>query len=182
MNATPDLAAISRQLTAAVRNIPDWPKPGIQFKDITPILSEPRLLALAVEALAAPFENEGITKVMGIEARGFILGAAVAQRLGAGFIPVRKRGKLPYRTVRQEYALEYGTDEIEMHVDALHAHDRVLIHDDVIATGGTATAAYKLAAQMGGEVVAFAFLVELGFLNGRDVLGSEARVHSVLSY
>ena len=171
---------IVAELEQAVRTIPDFPKPGIQFKDITPILSDPVLLCQAVEALAAPYLDDEITKVIGIEARGFILGAMLAQFLGAGFVPVRKRGKLPYETVAVEYELEYGTDAIEMHVDALEPTDRVLIHDDVIATGGTAAACYRLAQHSGAEVVGYAFLMELGFLQGRRVLKHGLRVHSVL--
>ncbi len=171
---------IVAELEQAVRTIPDFPKPGIQFKDITPILSDPVLLHQAVEALAAPFRDDGITKVVGIEARGFILGPMLAQFLGAGFVPVRKRGKLPYETVAVEYKLEYGTDVIEMHVDAIEPTDRVLIHDDVIATGGTASACYRLASGFGAEVVGYAFLMELTFLQGRRVLKDGLRVHSVL--
>ena len=171
---------IVAELEQAVRTISDFPKPGIQFKDITPILSDPVLLHQAVEALAEPFLDEEITKVIGIEARGFILGAMLAQFLGAGFVPVRKRGKLPYQTVAAEYKLEYGTDVIEMHVDAIEPDDRVLIHDDVIATGGTASACYRLASGFGAEVVGYAFLMELTFLQGRRVLKDGLRVHSVL--
>ncbi len=171
---------IVASLEQAVRTIPDFPKPGIQFKDITPILSDPVLLNQVVEALAAPFVNEGITKVIGIEARGFILGAMLAHRLNAGFVPVRKYGKLPYETVSVEYELEYGTDAIEMHIDAIDPDDRVLIHDDVIATGGTAAACYDLAHHSGAEVVGYAFLMELAFLNGRAVLKEGLPVHSVL--
>ncbi len=171
---------IVASLEQAVRTIPDFPKPGIQFKDITPILSDPELLNQVVEALAAPFMDDGITKVIGIEARGFILGAMLAHRLGAGFVPVRKRGKLPYETVSVEYELEYGTDAIEMHIDAIAPDDRVLIHDDVIATGGTAAACYDLAHHSGAEVVGYAFLMELAFLNGRTVLKEGLPVHSVL--
>ncbi len=171
---------IVAQLEQAVRTIPDFPKPGIQFKDITPILGDPVLLCQAVEALGAPYLDDGITKVIGIEARGFILGAMLAQFLGAGFVPVRKRGKLPYETVAVEYELEYGTDVIEMHVDAIEPTDRVLIHDDVIATGGTASACYRLASGSGAEVVGYAFLMELTFLQGRRVLKDGLRVHSVL--
>ena len=171
---------IVAQLEQAVRTIPDFPKPGIQFKDITPILGDPVLLRQAVEALGAPYLDDEITKVIGIEARGFILGAMLAQFLGAGFVPVRKRGKLPYKTVAVEYELEYGTDAIEMHVDAIEAHDRVLIHDDVIATGGTAAACYRLTQHSGAEVVGYSFLMEVGFLQGRRVLKDGLRVHSVL--
>ena len=166
----------------AVRNIPDYPKPGIQFKDITPILLDYQLMAQAVEELAEPFLKDGITKVLGIEARGFILGAALAQRLKAGFVPVRKKGKLPYITIGAHYALEYGHDTIEMHIDAIQPQDRVLIHDDVIATGGTAAAAYEIAKKVGADVVGYSFLVELAFLNGRRALDGNLRVHSVLTY
>jgi len=171
---------IVAQLEQAVRTIPDFPRPGIQFKDITPILGDPVLLCQAVEALGAPYLDDEITKVIGIEARGFILGAMLAQFLGAGFVPVRKRGKLPYKIVAVEYELEYGADAIEMHVDAIEPHDRVLIHDDVIATGGTAAACYRLAQHSGAEVVGYSFLMELGFLQGRRVLKDGLRVHSVL--
>ncbi len=167
-------------LDHAVRTVLDFPKPGIQFKDITPLLSDPALLRRSITALAAPFESDGVTKVIGIEARGFILGAMLAHQLGAGFVPVRKHGKLPYTTVAEEYALEYGTDRIEMHVDAVRPGDRVLIHDDVIATGGTAAACYRLATHSGAEVVGFAFLLELTFLNGRDALPDHVPIHAVL--
>ncbi|HET6567077.1 MAG TPA: adenine phosphoribosyltransferase [Rhodothermales bacterium] len=182
MNDTKDLSTGTQLLAGAVRTVSDWPKPGVQFKDITPILADPVLFHEAVEALAAPFRKDGITKVVAIEARGFILGAALAERLGAGFVPVRKKGKLPYKTVEASYSLEYGTDTIEMHVDAIHPNDRVLIHDDVIATGGTALASYEIASQMGGEVVGMAFLIELGFLKGRSRLDGNLRIHSVLHF
>ena len=158
---------IVAQLEQAVRTIPDFPRPGIQFKDITPILGDPVLLCQAVEALGAPYLDDEITKVIGIEARGFILGAMLAQFLGAGFVPVRKRGKLPYQTVAAEYKLEYGTDVIEMHVDAIEPDDRVLIHDDVIATGGTAEATIKLVEKTGGNIVGCSFVIDLPDLGGR---------------
>ncbi len=161
--------------------MPDFPKPGIVFKDITPILADPALFEAATEALAVPFERDGITHVVAIESRGFILGGPVAQRLGAGLIPVRKPGKLPWKTYRQEYALEYGTDALEMHVDALPAGSRALIVDDVLATGGTAAAAGALAGTVGGEVVGYAFLLALGFLNGRDRVRGP-RVVSLLEF
>ena len=170
------------ELEQAVRTIPDFPKPGIQFKDITPIFSHPMLLREAVGVLAAPFVDQGITKVLGIEARGFILGGMLAQHLDVGFIPVRKKGKLPYTTVSETYELEYGTDTIEMHIDAVEPGDRVLIHDDVIATGGTAMATCRLAGHNGAEVVGCSFLVELGFLKGREKLDADLHVHSVLKY
>lgn len=173
---------VQEELVGAVRTIPDFPKPGIQFKDITPILSSPRLLRMAAEALVEPYRSDGITKILGVESRGFILGSLLACELEAGFVPVRKKGKLPYKTVSAEYALEYGTDQIEMHVDALEAGDRVLIHDDVIATGGTAAAARRLAERDGVQVVGYAFLVELAFLGGRALLEPGVRVHSVIRF
>lgn len=170
------------RLKQAVRTVLDFPTPGIQFKDITPILADRELLRYAVDELAAPYRNRGITKVLGIEARGFILGAMLADELNAGFIPVRKEGKLPFTTVIETYDLEYGTDAIEMHIDAVTDSDRVLIHDDVIATGGTAAATHRLVSFGGGSVVGYSFLVELKALNGRDVLENGIPVHSLLAY
>lgn len=170
------------RLRSAVRTIPDFPSPGIQFKDITPILKDARLLAESIEALAEPFVGAGITKVAGIEARGFILGTSLARRLDAGFIPIRKKGKLPYETHAADYELEYGIDSVEMHVDAVEAHDVVLIHDDVIATGGTASATERLIRRAGARVLGFSFLVELSFLSGREALDGDAAIHSVLKY
>ena len=172
----------AEHLRAAIRNVPDFPTPGIQFKDITPILSDWDLLKMAVDALAEPYTDLGVTKVLGVEARGFILGSMLAHNLGAGFIPIRKQGKLPYRTFSAKYDLEYGKDCIEMHEDAVSAGDRVLIHDDVIATGGTAAAAAELARLAGAEVIGFSFLVELSFLSGRSVLKDAPRVHSVIRF
>ncbi len=169
----------SAELAASIRSVPDFPEPGIQFKDITPLLASPDLLRQAVRLLVSPFENRGITHVVGIESRGFILGAMIADELGSGFIPVRKEGKLPWQTARKSYDLEYGTDCIEMHADALKPGDRVLIHDDVIATGGTAAAAGDLVRGLGAEVVAYAFLISLEALNGIERLGG-AEVHAVL--
>jgi adenine phosphoribosyltransferase len=169
-------------LAAAVRTIADFPQPGIQFKDITPILADARLLRQAVDGLAAPWRDQGITKVIGIESRGFILGAMLADELDAGFVPVRKQGKLPFTTIRETYELEYGTDTIEMHIDAVSDKDVVLIHDDVIATGGTAAAAHRLTQFAGGHVAGFPFLVELGFLDGRSRLPASADFHALLSY
>lgn len=158
-------------LEGYIRDIPDFPKPGIVFKDITPLLASPEGLRQAIDALAAPYEGSGITKVLGAEARGFILGGALAYKLGAGFIPARKPGKLPWTTTSAEYALEYGTDQLEMHTDAICCGDRVLIVDDVLATGGTAAAKADLVDRGGAEVIGFAFLMELDFLNGRERLG-----------
>ena len=168
-------------LRALIRDIPDWPEPGVTFKDITPVLRDPTAFAVAVDGLAAAFLSSGIDHVLGIEARGFIFAAPVAYRLGAGFIPVRKAGKLPWEIEREEYALEYGTDVLEMHRDAIEPGDRILVVDDVLATGGTASATGRLAERLGGELVGFGFLVELGFLGGRARLeGYEAA--SLLHY
>lgn len=169
-------------LRNAVRTVQDFPQPGIAFKDVSPILLDPVLFRQAIEALAAPFRDAGVTKVAGIESRGFLFGLSLARELGAGFAIIRKKGKLPWRTYRMEYDLEYGTDCIEMHRDAVVEGDRVLIHDDVIATGGTAAAAAKMIRAAGGESVGFSFLAELNFLSGRDRLGDAAAVESVLRF
>ena len=169
-------------LRAAVRTVADFPEPGIQFKDITPLLAAPSLLRYAVAELAAPFADAGLDAVVGIEARGFILGAMLADHLGVGFVPVRKAGKLPADTLAETYALEYGTDTVEMHADALAPAARVLVHDDVIATGGTAAAAARLVARAGADVVGYAFLVELAFLGGRDRLPAADTIHTLLDY
>jgi adenine phosphoribosyltransferase len=164
-----------------VRDIPDWPKPGIVFRDITPLLAAPDAFALTVDALAAPFADEQIDKVIGIEARGFVFAAPLAYRRGAGFIPVRKAGKLPWEIEREEYALEYGADLLEIHRDAVLPGEHVLIVDDVIATGGTAAAAARLVERLGGTVAGFTFLLELVELDGRARIKGH-RVHSVLRY
>lgn len=166
----------------AVRTIPDFPKPGIQFKDITPILSDPKLLRETINLMASPWKKAGITKVVGIESRGFILGAMLADELGAGFIPIRKEGKLPFTTIKESYELEYGMDTIEMHIDALRNGDTVLIHDDVIATGGTAAAAHRLVEFTGARVGGYSFLVDLTFLNGRNRLDHEVPFEALLQY
>ena len=171
----------SIDLRRYVRDVPDFPKPGILFRDVTPLLADREALPAAVEALAAPFRSEGIQQVLGIESRGFVLGVPVALALGTGFTMVRKKGKLPYETRSVTYDLEYGTDTVEMHTDAVKAGQRVLIVDDLIATGGTAAAAVRLAREAGAQVVACAFLIELGFLEGRSKLGVE-RVHVVMHY
>jgi adenine phosphoribosyltransferase len=163
-----------------MRDVPDFPRPGIVFKDITPVLADPALFHRLILALAEPFRDQRITKVVGVEARGFILGAPVALALNAGFVPARKPGKLPHRTVSERYALEYGTDGLEMHQDAVLRGERALVVDDVLATGGTAEASAKLIAQVGGELVGFSFLITLGFLNGAQRLGSH-RVHTLIT-
>jgi len=157
-------------LKELIRDIPDFPKPGIVFKDITPILADHDLLTIVIDGLTACGADQKVTKVAGIDARGFIFGSAVAQRLGAGFVPVRKPGKLPAATVEQSYELEYGTDRLEMHRDAVAAGERVLIIDDLIATGGTARATAGLVESAGGKVAGFGFVVELEFLKGREKL------------
>jgi adenine phosphoribosyltransferase len=164
-----------------VRDIPDWPRPGIVFRDITPLLAAPDAFALTVDELAAPYADEQIDKVIGVEARGFVFAAPVAYRRGAGFVPVRKVGKLPWDIEQEEYVLEYGTDLLEIHRDAVEPGERVLIVDDVIATGGTAAATARLVERLGGEVVGFAFLLELVALAGRSQL-DDYRVHVVLRY
>lgn len=167
--------------SALIRDIPDFPEPGIVFKDISPVLADPVAFAALVDAMAEPFRDLGVTKVAGIEARGFTLATPVAGRLGAGFIPIRKPGKLPYTTVREEYTLEYGTDALEMHTDAAHEGEKVLVVDDVIATGGTAAAAVRLLRRVGADVVGFSVFIELAFLNGMEQLDG-VRVNALLSY
>lgn len=164
-----------------IRDVPDWPEPGVVFKDITPLLADPQGFAAAVRALAEPFADRGITKVVGIEARGFLIGAPVALHLGAGFVPARKPGKLPGPTDAEEYALEYGTDRLEIHADAVDPGERVLIVDDVMATGGTAAATVRLVERLGGTVVGLGFIIELGFLGGSAHLGGHEHV-SLLTY
>ncbi len=168
-------------LRAFVRDIPDFPSPGIIFRDITPLLLEPVALDAAVAGLAARVEPAGVDFVVAAEARGFILGAALARELGAGFVPARKPGKLPARTVSAEYALEYGIDALEVHADALADGARVVVHDDLLATGGTAGALCDLVAGLGAEVVGCAFLVELSFLGGRARLAPH-QVYSLIEY
>jgi adenine phosphoribosyltransferase len=164
-----------------IRHVPDFPKAGILFYDITTLLQDPAGLHTAIDSLAQPFAQQGIDIVVGVESRGFIFGAAVADRIGAGFSPVRKPGKLPSTCVRASYDLEYGTDSLEMHEDAVRKGQRVLIVDDLLATGGTARATRDLVIGLGGQIHALAFLIELVALNGRAKLASE-HVHTVLKY
>jgi adenine phosphoribosyltransferase len=163
-------AELERTLRSTIRDIPDFPKPGVGFKDITPVLKDATLFPRCMDAMARPFDGKGVTHVAGIESRGFILGAAIAERLRMGFVPIRKPGKLPYQTHREEYALEYGTDCLEIHVDAAGPGDRVLIVDDVLATGGTAAAACRLVEKLGADVAGCSFLLALSFLPGMNVL------------
>jgi adenine phosphoribosyltransferase len=157
-------------LAKYIRDIPDFPKPGILFKDITPLLADPEGFSLVIESLAARFGGLGITKVVGVEARGFIIAAPVAHRLGAGFVPVRKVGKLPWEVEAEAYELEYGTGLLELHSDAVAFDEMVLIVDDVLATGGTAAATTRLIERLGAKVAGLGFVIELGFLNGRRQL------------
>lgn len=166
-----------QDLERYIRTVKDFPKPGIGFKDITTLLKEPQAFAQVIDLLTAPYQNKRIQKVVGIESRGFIFGAPLALRLGAGFVPARKPKKLPAATVREEYALEYGTDALEMHADAIAKDERVLVIDDLLATGGTAAATGRLVEKLGGQLLGFAFLIELDFLRGREKLAG----HEVLS-
>lgn len=161
-----------RKLKAAVRDVPDFPKPGILFKDITPVLKDPKLFRAAVDIFAARHKDKGIRKVAVIEARGFIFGAALAYKIKAGVVPIRKKGKLPYKTLEESYDLEYGSATLAIHVDAFDPGEPVLLIDDLLATGGTALASAKLIERAGGKVAEIDFLVELGFLKGREKLSS----------
>ena len=169
------------RLKAAIREVPDFPKPGILFKDVTPVLADARLYAEATAAMAGPWMDAGITHLVAIEARGFLFGAPVAQALGAGLVPVRKPGKLPAPRLREEYALEYGADALEMHSDALPVGARVLVVDDVLATGGTAAAACALVERAGGTVVGVSVFIDLAFLGGRSRLTGR-RVEGVVTW
>lgn len=169
------------QLESLIREIPDFPKPGILFKDITPLLADAAGLSLAVELMANPFRKSHIDLVVGAESRGFIFGIAVAQALNAGFVPVRKPGKLPHQRMSKTYALEYGNDTLEMHADALGGHHRVLMVDDLLATGGTMKACCDLVNELGGNIVGISVLIELGFLSGRERLAPH-RLEAVLRY
>lgn len=168
--ATPADLPTAEEIRRAIRNVPDFPKPGIQFKDITPVLADARLFTGTIELLADNFRPGTVDAVVGIDARGFIFAAAVATRLRAGFVPIRKKGKLPYQTIEQEYALEYGTATVAIHVDALRPGNRVLLVDDLLATGGTAAAAAQLVERLGAQILEISFLIELSFLGGRERL------------
>ncbi len=172
---------MAADLKSKIRDIPDFPKAGIVFKDLTPIMGDGALLASAVQQLAAPFRRQDVTAVVGMEARGFIFGSLVAYALGCGFVPLRKPGKLPYETIKASYALEYGEASLEVHTDALTSRDRVLLVDDLIATGGTAVASCALINRLGATIVGCAFVVELEFLDGRKALAPHL-VHSLVRY
>ena len=169
------------RLSALVRDIPDFPRPGITFKDITPLLADAGAFRAAVDGIAGRFDGATVDRVLGVEARGFILAAPIAYRFGAGFTPVRKAGKLPWQVEAEEYALEYGTDLLEIHRDAVAPGERVLVVDDVLATGGTAAATVRLVERLGGEVVGLGFALELAFLDGRSRLPGRD-VQSLVSY
>jgi len=164
-----------------IRDIQDFPKPGIGFKDITPLLSNPEATSACLDLLASTLADKKINKVIGVESRGFFFGILLAQKLNAGFVPVRKPKKLPFETISASYELEYGTDTLEIHIDAIQKGDKVLIHDDVLATGGTAKAVCELVEKLGGEIVQMNFLMELSFLNGREKLGNK-EIFAALTY
>ena len=168
------------RIVSRIRDVPDFPKPGILFKDVTPLIGDGPAFRLVTDLLAERIDDKAPELVVGIESRGFIFGAALAERLGVGFVPVRKPGKLPYRTTRETYSLEYGTDALEMHEDAVEKR-RCLIVDDLLATGGTAAATARLVERQGGKVEGFAFVIELDFLKGRDRLGART-IHSLIHY
>ena len=170
-----------KELDQYIRNIPDFPEPGIQFKDITPLIKEPQILKIAVKKLIAPFIDQKINAVAGMEARGFIFGSLAAWELGVSFIPLPKPNKLPYKVECLSYDLEYGKSALEIHVDALNKNDRVLLVDDLIATGGTAVASCKLIEKLGAEIIGCAFVIELDFLNGSKKL-SKYDIHSLIHY
>ncbi|MHC4519094.1 MAG: adenine phosphoribosyltransferase [Planctomycetota bacterium] len=168
-------------LSRFIRDIPDWPKAGILFRDITPLLDDPQALRAAVDAMCAPYKGTGVAHVAAVEARGFIFGTAVAARLNAGFVPIRKKGKLPFETESVTYDLEYGTDTIEIHRDGVPAGAKVLLVDDLLATGGTMKAAWELVEKVGGDVLGITCLIELTDLRGRERLSSYD-IHTVISY
>ena len=175
---------VEKTIHSLLRDVPDFPKPGIIFKDITPLLSEPAARKEVVEAIGNHYRHAGVEAVAGVEARGFIFGMLIAQELGVPFIPIRKSGKLPYRKISQEYSLEYGTASIEMHVDAFVPGCKVLVHDDLLATGGTAEASGKMIRRLKGEVIGFSFIINLAFLPGEQKLINEFGVkpHYLVSY
>ncbi len=168
-------------LTKKIRTVPNWPIPGVMFRDITTVLQDPNAFRVAIDMFYTRYKDTAVDKIAGIDARGFIFGSALAYRMGVGFVPVRKKGKLPYRTIRAEYSLEYGTDIVEMHEDAISHGERVVIVDDLIATGGTISAAVKLVKQLGGHVLECAFMVELPDLNGRSRI-PDCEVFSLCSF
>jgi len=172
----------SEWLRSTIRDIPDFPKPGIIFKDLTTLLKNPDAFRFVIDAMAEQFRELRPDYIAAIEARGFIIGPSIAYKLGCGFVPIRKPGKLPYSVERESYALEYGTDSIEIHMDAIEKGKRVVLVDDLLATGGTALAGYRLLTRLGAQVPAVGFIVELGFLNGRSKLPADTDVFALLNY
>jgi len=175
---------LSDSIKAIIRDVPDFPKPGILFKDITPVLAQPAIRKEIVNAIVRNFSGQSIEAVAGIEARGFIIGSMIAQEMGLPFVPIRKAGKLPYKSIREDYALEYGTASIEMHEDAVAKGQRVLLHDDLLATGGTATAAGRLVKKLGADLIGFSFIINLAFLPGESLLRENFGIapYSLVSY
>jgi adenine phosphoribosyltransferase len=171
----------SINLQKYIRDIPDWPVKGVLFRDITPLLADAAAFKAAIDAMSSPFADEKIEYVAAVESRGFIFGASIAEKLNAGFVPIRKRGKLPFKTKSVTYDLEYGTDTVEIHSDAFGEGAKVLLVDDLLATGGTMSAAAKLVEKVGGSVVGITFLIELGFLHGRDKL-TDYNIKTVITY
>lgn len=167
-------------LLERIRTVPDFPEPGIRFKDITPLLADHEALTMTTEALAAPYRDESVDVVVGLESRGFLFGTNLAEALNASFVPVRKPGRLPAEVIRESYALEYGTDTLEIHVDGVSPGSRVIVHDDLIATGGTAAAATRLVERLGGTVIGYSFIIELEALEGRSLLNG-APVQTLLA-
>ncbi len=170
------------RLRTIIRDVPDFPQPGILFKDITPVLADKALLKLAIDGMVEALAGQRVDKVVGIDARGFIFGALLAQRLEAGFVPIRKKGKLPYQTRGVDYSLEYGTNSVEMHIDALQPGEKVILADDLLATGGTAGAALQLISETGADLLGSFFFIELEFLKGREKLSGAAPVHALITY
>ncbi|MBN1493662.1 MAG: adenine phosphoribosyltransferase [Candidatus Omnitrophica bacterium] len=177
----PESKTIVERIEKMIRDVPDFPKKGILFKDITPVLNDAQLFKLAIEEMVMKYKTKGVQRVVGIESRGFIFGAPLALRLGAGFVPVRKKGKLPAKTRAVTYSLEYGEDTLEIHTDAIKKGEKVLLVDDLLATGGTAQAVCKLIEEMGGEIVGISFLIELMFLKGIEKLAGYD-VSSIIHY
>lgn len=174
---------IEQKVKSVIRDVPDFPKEGIIFKDITPIFQNADIVSELVDEIAKEWSGKDVDAIAGIESRGFLLGPSIAQKLNIPFIPIRKKGKLPYKTIEESYDLEYGSATIEMHVDALQKAKRVLIHDDLLATGGTANAAGNLILKAGGEVAGFSFMINLSFLKGDEMLGKFGKpIHSIVTY
>lgn len=175
--------SLSEEVSKTIRDVPDFPKPGIMFKDVTPLLSEPELVSKVVDWFAEKAKEDGVDVIVGVESRGFLFGMLLAEKLKLPFVPVRKEGKLPYKTIKYSYDLEYGSATVEIHEDAIKPGQKAMVHDDLLATGGTAEAAKHLVEKLGGKVVNYTFLIELGFLKGRDRINKQNElIHSLVSY